>query len=350
LGKRVRIFLPLAALQMDDAAFLQVICADPDADGPRLRYADYLDEKGDPASVARAEFIRVQCALAAAEPTDPVVSNLGLRERALLGANWRDWLKPACQALAEPTPVTTGTSDRYALNWVTYTERLAAIHWVAQTPSASPPYLHSGQFRRGFLSHVALMSKPHKSASHVARLFERAPVDGITFVDRGGAEADQTLRAIPAGRLRVLELVACPTETVLAVVRSDKLKGLRDLVVMGTVGPDIGDEIGRSSAFPSLRTLVLHRCGLDAAGVAQICRAGYAAGLERLELTGCQMPAAALATLAQNYPNGTRLHYLGLTRDSDNQRVLGRLKARFGDVCDFTEDDREWPSRYFRWR
>jgi uncharacterized protein (TIGR02996 family) len=332
---------------MDDAAFLQAICADPDADGPRLRYADYLDDKGDPASVARAEFIRVQCAMAAAEPTDPVVSNLGLREQALLGAHWRDWLKPACQALAEPTPVTSGTSDRYALNWVTYTERLAANHWVVQTSSASSPYLHSGQFSRGFLSHVALMSKPHKSASHVARLFERAPVDGLTFVDHGGAEVGQTLRAIPADRLRVLELVACPTEAVIAVTRSDKLKGLRDLVVMGTIGPDIGDEIGRSSAFPSLRTLVLHGCGLDAAGLDRLSGAAFAAGLERLELTGCQMTVAMARALVRSFPTGNHLTHLALTQELDGQTVR-QMKARFGDVCDFTEDDREWPSRYFR--
>ena len=86
--------------------------------------------------------------------------------------------------------------DRYSLNWVTYTERLAPVHWVAQTPSANPPYLHSGQFRRGFLSHVALVSKPHKSATHVARLFERVPVDGLTFVGHTRAEIERTLASL----------------------------------------------------------------------------------------------------------------------------------------------------------
>ena len=38
-------------------AFLQEIIAAPDEDGPRLVYADWLEERGDP----RAEFIRVQC-------------------------------------------------------------------------------------------------------------------------------------------------------------------------------------------------------------------------------------------------------------------------------------------------
>ena len=41
-----------------DDAFLQAIIEDPDHDAPRLLYADWLEERGDP----RGEFIRVQCA------------------------------------------------------------------------------------------------------------------------------------------------------------------------------------------------------------------------------------------------------------------------------------------------
>ena len=44
----------------DEAAFLATICERPDDDGPRLIFADYLDERGDPLG----SFIRIQCALA----------------------------------------------------------------------------------------------------------------------------------------------------------------------------------------------------------------------------------------------------------------------------------------------
>lgn len=47
---------------MDDgAALLAAIVAHPDADTPRLIYADYIEERGE---CERAELIRVQCALA----------------------------------------------------------------------------------------------------------------------------------------------------------------------------------------------------------------------------------------------------------------------------------------------
>ena len=48
----------------DAAPFLAAIRAAPDDDAPRLIYADWLDEHGQP---ERAEFIRVQCELARRE-------------------------------------------------------------------------------------------------------------------------------------------------------------------------------------------------------------------------------------------------------------------------------------------
>ena len=50
-----------------DEAFLRAILADPEDDTPRLVYADYLEEHGDP---DRAEFIRVQCAMAKLDEDD----------------------------------------------------------------------------------------------------------------------------------------------------------------------------------------------------------------------------------------------------------------------------------------
>jgi uncharacterized protein (TIGR02996 family) len=52
----------------DEAALLSAIIAHPDEDTPRLAYADWLTEHGDP---DRAEFIRVQCRLADVPPGHP---------------------------------------------------------------------------------------------------------------------------------------------------------------------------------------------------------------------------------------------------------------------------------------
>jgi uncharacterized protein (TIGR02996 family) len=47
-----------------EAALRRTVCERPQDHVPRLVFADWLDEAGLPADVARAEFIRVQCELA----------------------------------------------------------------------------------------------------------------------------------------------------------------------------------------------------------------------------------------------------------------------------------------------
>jgi uncharacterized protein (TIGR02996 family) len=54
----------------DEKALLAAIWEHPHEDTPRLMYADWLEERGKPVDVARAEFIRVQCELARLDEWD----------------------------------------------------------------------------------------------------------------------------------------------------------------------------------------------------------------------------------------------------------------------------------------
>ena len=63
----------------DATAFILAIHAAPHDAAPRLVYADWLDERGDP----RGEFIRVQVAVARMSPGDPGRDTLVSREAAL---------------------------------------------------------------------------------------------------------------------------------------------------------------------------------------------------------------------------------------------------------------------------
>src|SRR5262245_23679699 len=69
---------------------LQAILEDPDADAPRLIYADWLEEQADP----RAAFIRVQCQLASLGADGPARVELAQREGTLLQQHERTWLGP----------------------------------------------------------------------------------------------------------------------------------------------------------------------------------------------------------------------------------------------------------------
>src|SRR4051812_27805349 len=76
--------------------FMQAICEDPDDDAHRLIYADWLDDHGDS---DRAEFIRLQCAIARLDDEDEAME---AREAELLrhyGDAWRAEL-PALPKIA----------------------------------------------------------------------------------------------------------------------------------------------------------------------------------------------------------------------------------------------------------
>jgi uncharacterized protein (TIGR02996 family) len=76
----------------DRDSFLHAIRENPEGEGLRLVFADWLEEQGDPL----AEFIRIQCKL---EPLrdrygDPAVEELRKREEQMLGQYGAAWLGP----------------------------------------------------------------------------------------------------------------------------------------------------------------------------------------------------------------------------------------------------------------
>src|SRR2546425_6662579 len=84
-----------ARAPMIDDAFIAAILEDPDTDAPRLIYADWLEERGDP----RGEFIRVQCELARMPPDDHHRLEMAEREKQLIESNADSWLGPSLQNL-----------------------------------------------------------------------------------------------------------------------------------------------------------------------------------------------------------------------------------------------------------
>ena len=78
---------------MTEQALLEAVLAEPDSDVPRLVYADWLDEHGDP---ARAELIRLQCDLAKLEAAGDLWGEERAekrhRARCLLARSGRRWL------------------------------------------------------------------------------------------------------------------------------------------------------------------------------------------------------------------------------------------------------------------
>jgi type IV pilus assembly protein PilB len=95
---------------MTDDVFLSAILAEPGDDLPRLAYADWLEEKGDP----RGEFIHVQCRLARLGESDPHHPRLKEREQELLDSYEADWLGELAP-LAKRSTFRRGFLDEVAL-------------------------------------------------------------------------------------------------------------------------------------------------------------------------------------------------------------------------------------------
>jgi uncharacterized protein (TIGR02996 family) len=166
-------------------AFLQAIIETPDDDAPRLVFADWLDDHGEP---DRAELIRTQCALVKIEPDDPRRPLLERREDDLLHSNARGWLKREVPAAAR----------------------------------------EGARFRRGFVEHV-VAAKVETLADRAGELLERLPITSVRFGRAHGADLE-ALAAVPFVALRNLHLFdfrADSTEALLAAAFLPHLRKLR---------------------------------------------------------------------------------------------------------------------------
>jgi uncharacterized protein (TIGR02996 family) len=186
-----------------DAAFLEQIAADPDDDGPRLVYADWLEEQGD----ERAELIRVQCALAAAPHPKSLAEHSMAEVRALLDERRRLLLREK-QWLA-----------RYGDAWQ------GAIRGNSIKAT----------LRRGFFDEL------QTSAADLAKVASQLAVEApalrvLTLVPRSnGLELTKAFDAVeqhpPPVGLRVLEMMSCELDpgALARMLRSPWLARLRKL-------------------------------------------------------------------------------------------------------------------------
>ena len=82
--------MPRKAASTPEDAFLQTILAHPDDDIPRLVFADWLEEQGNP----RGTFIRLQCERAKLTQYDAAWKPLLAQEAALLKQYEAEWSNP----------------------------------------------------------------------------------------------------------------------------------------------------------------------------------------------------------------------------------------------------------------
>jgi uncharacterized protein (TIGR02996 family) len=258
-----------------DETFLSAVLANPDDDGPRLVYADWLDEQG---QCERAEFIRTQIDLARRPEDDPRRPDLEARERQLLVRHSKNWARPV---------------------------RKLANGW---------------EYRRGFVEHVRVAAAEFPALAE--ELFRAAPVRSVRLSTVGWP------RAHPAPRWEDVRaaLAASPYPARLtgldfgeywisavdlrAWLRSPYWPRLRSLTVRGWFGLEGAQLLADSESLSRLTELDLSNSPLDAASVRALAGSPY---LQQLtSLRWCRCPPATQTELLGS-PLLARLRHLDLS-------------------------------------
>jgi uncharacterized protein (TIGR02996 family) len=360
-------------------AFLRDIAEHPDDDAPRLIYADWLEEHGDP---SRAEFIRVQCEMAKATGNDPRWQTLYDRQAVLLKAHRERWLEPVRLILERPPSLLT------ALQRVMFREGTPAIPWHDH---------YNACFRRGFLGSLYLTAS--ELLAHADVLFRVAPTLNRLGLDLESADDADALFDCPhlarlhelslfdevVGQPAVEQLVSCPhlgrlrhlflssplldAACVRALAGGPLLGRLTGLALctrqflgqsewtQGTLGEDaarvlaecpavgklsaldlsfnrIGDQgtraLANSPYLAGLSWLLLNDDGISDAGAAAIAGSPHLASLEGLHLDVNAIADAGAGALAAS-PHLARLRALTLHGNPISEQGREALKARFGD-------------------
>lgn len=253
-------------MQTEAEAFLQRIRAYPDDDGPRLVFADWLEEQGDP----RAEFIRVQIALAQLDAEDAAGgerphrqeregrrAELVRRDRELLDAHEEKW---------------TASFRRFATRPI---------------------------FRRGFVEEVNVDAQ--NLLRHANELFAAGPLRHIHLLDIDSRMLPAVLQCPFLSRLSALTIHASYVGEALAraVARSEHLANLKRLdLSRNRFGPEAASYLASSAALARLEELRLGDNEFGESGARALAASPHLGSLRVLELRGNRVGPAGAEALA----------------------------------------------------
>lgn len=267
-----------------ELAFTAPILARYADDGPRLIYADFLDESDDPADQARAALIRVQCALARLSADHPRRPALRATETDLLARFQSVWTAPL-------VGLVTGVEYRRGL--------LDSVSVDAQTFLARGDDL----FRRAPIRRVRFLD----AGRHTARLAGcplLARVRELDFSgnDLGNGGVNLLLRSPHLGQVALLDLSfngVCDGGVRL-LATADTLPRLRALYLTDNrkVSDDGLRALAESPHFDGLHTLDVSGNAVSDAGVRAVVGSLQLARLHTFRLFANAIGDTGVAALA----------------------------------------------------
>lgn len=263
----------------DEQPFLDAIFARYHDDGLRIIYADFLDDAGEQ---ERAEFVRLQVALARMTEDNPRRAELANREQDLRRSHAAQWSSHLVDLVADC------------------------------------------DFRRGVLDSVVLDAEHFLNVAD--ELFERVPLRRVRL-RKCGAVFDRLLSSPLLGRIRELDL--CDNDLgnfgVKLLTESPHLKALDSLDLALNGIDDAGVKtLARSSSLPGLTSLSLSvNNSITSAGVIELAESPFLSRLVSLDLSGNEIDDAGVRAVVSS----KTLVSLESLRISDNQIGDGGVAA-----------------------
>lgn len=322
---------------------LAAVLANPDDDAPRLVYADWLIERGDP----RGAFISIQCELARGSSR---IEDLEAEANALLEAHGQQWLKgltaeqvevrfrrgfveiaqlrdsqslPQLEWFFQAEPVTelVFTSSRLidgerfaTLDWL---ERLHSLEFHAARPGAP------GALSREQLAHL-LESRRLRRLSRLVLVGQRMGDEGVSLLASRGGNSLPGLESLAIEDDTISEKGVAPLAASRWAARFTELS-----LANNELGAEGAESLAESRSPGRLVTLSLGGNQLGNEGAIAIAHASRLRTLERLSLPRNRITAPGLDALLDS-KTLSGLTSLDLTGNPLGAAGKRRLKARFG--------------------
>lgn len=297
----------------DEEAFLSEIVAAPDDDGPRLIYADWLEEQGDP----RGTFIRTQCGIAKLHEGDVRLTKLRCVVRQLFEDNKARWIPRLRRRSVEGVTFTRGFPQAVSLQGEEFLRDGPGLFKAVPTLRA----VRIGGMRHEMIalarsSCLALPSElsfergaPASDDLEVlARSEHLKHLRGLSLSQNWGAWNDLSPLCTDSccfENLAYLDLSS--TQVTNFAISSLRLAPfvtkLQSLYLGCTNCDDVGIKIlATLEQMLSLRLLGLTNLGLQTDGIVALSRSRTLAGLKSIQLASNRLSRAAIRSLATSKP------------------------------------------------